>query len=392
MNEIDIEKIRKNYPIVNKVIYMNHAAISPCPLYVKTAILTHIENWEAMSPDFMSLVPYGGEGPGQGYTLAVKESFSKLIHSTPENIALVPNTNIGLNTIVHSLNISTGKNVVLADPVLEHPTLLPRILSNIGVEARFVRQKNGKLSVDDVETQVDENTQLVFLCHVEYSQGARNDIKTIANIVHDHGGYILVDAFQSVGARDVDVNALNIDFLSSGTYKWLIGIKGTGFLYIRNDLIYQLEPSLFGWANGPYYDSYLKATHGWISGLHSSASRFETGSSCILGFEASRAAIDFLLNIGIDKIEKRLQILTDYLIEKLNDLGIKFISPLDSESRSSILTFHFKDAPEVVSKMRSKGFWISGGFHYLDGIRISPHYYNTKEEVDQLVNELKKHL
>jgi selenocysteine lyase/cysteine desulfurase len=102
------------------------------------------------------------------------------------------------------------------------------------------------------------------LCHAEYSSGARNDVKAIAEIAHRHGAYLLVDAFQSVGALDVDVKDLNVDFLSTGTYKWMLAIKGTGFLYIKEDLIPELRPALFGWANGPYFDSYKNAGEGWI--------------------------------------------------------------------------------------------------------------------------------
>lgn len=110
----------------------------------------------------------------------------------------------------------------------------------------------------------------------------------------------------------------------------------------------------------------------------------------IIGFVAAKAAIDFLLNIGPDIIERRLMSITDYLIEKLAGLGIQFHSPLDAQSRSGNVTFKFKNASHVVQRLRKKGYWMSGGFHYLDGIRVSPHFYNTEEEVDKLVSALKR--
>ena len=389
MNEINLERIRASYPITKKAVYMNHAAISPCPQYVKEAIYKHVENWETMNPEFMSLVPYGGEGAGQGETSAVKQSFAKLLNAKPQEIALVPNTNIGLNTVIHALDIPPGKNVVMADAAIEHPTLLPRVLANKGIKTEFVARKNGQIKPEDVQSKINKNTKLVFLGHVEYSQGTRNDIKTIGEIAHRHGAYVLVNAFQSVGAMQVDTKKLDVDFLSTGTYKWILGIKGTGFLYIKEELITKFEPGLFGWANGPYYDSWTKSGRGWIRDLHNSASRYETGSSCILGFEAARAAIDFLLNVGMDTVEKRILMLTDHLIDRLKELGIEIHSPLDSSSRSGIVTFGYPNATEVVKKLRAKGFWIAGGFHYLDGIRVSPHYYNTEEEIDNFVRELR---
>ena len=93
MNEVNIEKLRENFPIVKRAVYMNHGAISPCTRYVRDAIHKHVENWTNMDPEFMSLVPFGGEGPGQGYTSDVKEAFARLIRCKPGEIALVPNTN-----------------------------------------------------------------------------------------------------------------------------------------------------------------------------------------------------------------------------------------------------------------------------------------------------------
>ena len=334
MNESELTKLRENFPIVNKIIYMNHGAISPCPKYVRDVIYKHVESWTNMDPEFMAMVPFGGEGPGQGETSAVKEAFAKLINCKAKEVALVPNTNIGLNTIIHSLRIPKGKNVIMPDPAIEHPTYLPAILSENGVEMRYVQKRNGKFYPEDVEKRADNNTALIFMCHAEYSQGARNDVKAMVEIAHKHGGYLLVDAFQTVGALDVDVKELDVDFLSTGTYKWMLGIKGTGFLYIKEDLIPKLRPALFGWANGPYYDSYTNAGQGWIKGLHASASRFETGSYSIIGFVAAKAAIDFLLGIGMDNVEKRLMTITGYLIDKLQKLGIEIHSPLEPNSRS----------------------------------------------------------
>jgi len=392
VNEINVEKLRESFPIVKKAVYMNHGAISPCTRYVRDAVYRHVDNWTNMDPEFMSLVPYGGEGPGQGFTSEVKEAFARLVGCKATEVALVPNTNIGLNTVVHALRIPSGKNVVMADAAIEHPTYLPAFLQERGVEMRFVERRNGKINPEDVEKKCDKNTSLVFMCHAEYSQGARNDVRTMAEIAHKHGGYLLVDAFQTVGALNIDLRRLGVDFLSTGTYKWMLGIKGTGFLYVRENLLKELRPALFGWANGPYYDSYTKAGTGWIRGLHDSASRFEVGSLSIIGFVAAKAAIDFLLQVGMDKVESRLMTVTGYLIEKLRALGIQFHSPLDPESRSGNVTFGFKNASEVVQKVRKKGYWISGGFHYLDGIRVSPHFYNTEDEVDKLVNELKSHM
>ncbi len=369
---------------------MNHAAVSPCPNYVRNAILKHLEDWSNMTPAFVSLTPFGGEGPGQGNTSGVKESFATLVHCDPREIALVPNTHLGLSTAVLALAIKKGKNVILGDPVVEHPNYLAQYLEGQGIEVRFVKRRDQRIQTEDVERLIDDNTALVFLSYVEYSQGAKNDIRAISELAHRHGAFTLVDAFQAIGALDVDLKELDVDLMATGTYKWIMGIKGTGFLYVRNSLIPEMKPVIFGWANGPYYDSYTKAENGWLNGLHLSASRLEAGSMSIIGFTAAKAAIDYLLAIGMARVEKGVLEIRDYLVARLSDANFNFNTPLKGDSsRSGIVNVKAKNAAEVVQKLRKKGIWISGGFQYLDGVRISPHFYNQPEEVDKLVDELK---
>jgi selenocysteine lyase/cysteine desulfurase len=375
---------------------MNHAAVSPCTRYVKEAILRHLESWTHFDEEFLSLVPFGGEGPGQGGTTSVKRVFAKFIRSKENEIAITPNTNYGINAVINSMKYPHGCNIVIADPRLEHPTAIPNMLrEKKQVEIRFVYAEglDQEIPLKRFEKAIDDKTILLFVNHVEYPNGLRNDIKALAEIAHEHGAYILVDAFQSAGMIDIDVKKLDVDFLSTGTYKWMMGIKGTGYLYAREDLIEKLEPTMVGWASGPWHLTYKEATNGWISGYHKSATRFEIGSGSIIGFIAAEAAIEFLMKVGMKNIEERVMRLTDYLIQRLQGLNLKLQTPLKPRHRSAIVNFKFKNPNEVTKKLRVRNIVVSGGVeHYLEGIRVSPHFYNTEDEVDRFILEIKKFL
>ena len=391
---IDVERARRDVPLLEKRIYLNHAAISPCIRPVREAIEKHLEDWTWMNEEFMRRVPFGGEGWEQGETRDVKASFAKLIGAKVEQIALTHSTFVGLSAVVNALEYPRGCNVVVMDPRLEHPSYLPNWLRERGIEVRYVYASEnglGKIPLSEVEKKVDDKTVFVFASYIEYPNGLRNDVKGMAEIAHDHGAKIVVDAFQAVGHIDVNVRELDVDFLATGTYKYLMGPKGTGFLYVKD--YDDLKPVLFGWACGPWYREFDKAKEGYVMGLHNSAARFEVGSYSIIGFIGAKAAIDYFLKLGMKNVEERLMYLGDYLIERLQEIGLKINSPLDPECRSGSVNFRVKGDPwEVAQKLRAARLWVTGGDHYAHGIRVSPHFYNTEEDIDRFIKELKKYV
>lgn len=393
-NLIDIEKARKDVPLLKKMVYLNHAGVSPCIKPVREAIEKHLKDWTWMNKDFMKRVPFGGEGWEQGGSRDIKSAFAKLIGAKINQIALTHSTFVGLSAIVMALNYPRGCNVVMLDPRLEHPSYLPNWLRERGIEVRYVyASKNGmdRIPLNEIEKKVDDKTVFVFASYIEYSNGLRNDIKGISEIAHEHGAKVIVDAFQAVGHIDVNVRILDVDFLATGTYKYLMGPKGTGFLYIKdyNDL----KPAWFGWACGPWHRKFDKAKEGYVKWLHKSAARFEIGSHSIIGFIGAKAAIEYFLKLGMENVERRLIYLGDYIIEKLQEMNLKVNSPLDLDCRSGSINFKVKGDPwKICQKLRAAGVWVTGGSHYANGIRVSPHFYNTEEDIDKFMRKLKKYV
>lgn len=232
----DIQRLREQFPITKKKVFMNHAGMSPLPKPVVEAMQKCIDE-------------LGATGVISGDPDEPKKLFSRLIGAdTHDEIAFVENTSMGLNIVAHMLNCTSGSNVVTTD--LEYPSVVyPWLGSRIGVEVRYVKNMKGKILLNNVERMVDDKTVALAVSHVEYVNGFRNNLRALANIAHEHGAYLIVDAIQSAGVIPIDVKRDNIDFLTTACYKWLLGPASAGFLYVRKDLIQEFEPPFIGWAS-----------------------------------------------------------------------------------------------------------------------------------------------
>jgi selenocysteine lyase/cysteine desulfurase len=373
----NIQKIREQFPTVKNRIFMNHAAISPPPKPVLEAMQNHLEEFSKTG-----VIPLPELDDG-------KKSFAKLINAEPEEIALVPNTSTGLNIVVNMLNYPSGSNVVVTD--LEYPSVVyPWLKKKLDVKVRYVKNVRGKILLRDVEKAVDDKTVAVAISHVEYVNGFRNNLGSIAKIAHEHKAFLIVDAIQSAGAIQINVKRDDVDFLTAGCYKWLLGPAGSGYLYVRKELIEKFEPPFIGWASvKPEVFKTIDFWDIWKLKLSETASRFEVGAPSVIGFIGAAAALKLLLDVGITYIEKRILSLTTYLMEGIKELGFELQTPEETECRSGIVHFRIENSEKIVGKLQEKGNIVSARAH---GIRISPHFYNTKEEVDHFLSELSKQL
>ena len=373
MNNID--NVREYFPHVKEKIFLNHAGVSPLCIPVLKAIREFLECRTLSDCDF---------NPE-----SAKNFFARLINAEPEEIALVPNTSTGLSVVANMLSYPRGCNIVTADlefPSVVYPWL--RIRINLNLEIRYVKNIVGKLRIEDFEKAVDDNTVAVVISHVEYGNGFRNDLKEISEIAHDHGAFLIVDACQSAGAVKIDVKRQNIDFLATSCYKWLLGPCGAGFLYVKKDLIKEYYPTYVGWAS--VKREIFETADLWNNTeliLSETASRFETGTPSRLSYVGASSALKMILEYGVDRIEDRIGELIDYLIGRLGEEGFDLQTPKDPSNRSGIINFKISDPVKKVEELRKKGVIVSAR---MNGIRVSPHFYNTKEEIEEFIEQLKK--
>ena len=369
----DIREIREKFPVTRSKVFLNHAAYSPLPQPVVDAMRRYNEE----------LCRY--EIDESKYSLG-QEILAKLVGAERGEVALVPNTSTGLNIVANMLDYHVGSNVVTTD--LEYPSVVyPWLKEKLGVEVRYVKNVNGRVLVEDMEKAIDYKTVVVTISHVGYANGFRHDLKAMADIAHEHGAYLVVDAIQSLGAMPINVRRDNVDFLTASCYKWLLGPAGAGYLYIRKELVERFEPPFIGWASvKPEVFDTVEFWDIWKLQLSKTASRFEVGSPSFISFIGAAVAIQLLLDVGIENIQKRVLDLTELLMSSVKSMGLRLTTPEDRECRSGIVHFLVDRAQERAEKLKKKGIIVSARSK---GLRVAPHFYNTKEEIERLIKELK---
>jgi len=370
----NIESVREQFPITKNKAFLNHAAQSPLPKPVADAVHKCVD-------DFSSFGTTSIEWNDGG-----KPFFANLINAKPSEIALVENTSVGLNIAANALNYPRGSKIVTTD--LEYPSVVyPWLRKSLGVKVHYVENVDGKILLKDVEKAVDDKTVAVAVSHVEYVNGFRHDLRALSEIAHEHGAYLIVDAIQSAGAMQIDVKRDDVDFLMAACYKWLLGPPGAGYLYVKEELIEKFEPPFVGWASvKPEVFETIDFWDIWSLKLSETASRFEIGSPSFISLIGATEALKLILNFGIENIEQRIISLTDHLIEELKKLGLKLQTPEEREHRSGVVNFKIDKPEEIEKQLRQKGILVSARAH---GIRVSPHFYNTEEEIDKLIETIK---
>jgi cysteine desulfurase/selenocysteine lyase len=254
-----------------------------------------------------------------------REGFASLVNAEPDEIAITKNASEGLNAIAASLPWRPGDNVVFC-PELEHPNnVYPwlNLKTRYGIEVRTVEPRDGHIPSDEIAAAMDDNTRLVTVPTVTFSPGFITDVRPIAAACRQAGAFFLVDAAQSVGVIHTDVDEMGVDGLAAATQKGLLAFYGTGFLYCRSEWAERIQPAYlarFGVALGA--DSHETAMDRESLRLAAGARRFDLGNYNYLGVTAAGASLDFLLGLGIRRIESYVRGLAKRLVNGMLELGL----------------------------------------------------------------------
>src|SRR5581483_7294837 len=228
---------------------------------------------------------------------------------------------------------------------------------------------------------IDERTGIVATSRVFYLSGYIQDIAALAQAAHRQGALLVVDDYQGSGQIPLDVKALDVDFLVSGTLKWLMGGPGVAFIYVREGLIPKLKPTATGWWGAR---DMFQFKSGELE-YRDDAQRLEAGTPPVAAIYAASAAMDIVLEVGVERIRERTRYLADDLIRRIQERGWQLLCPTDSATRSSIVILGMERPEEIVQGLAERGIIVDSRPGRL---RISPHFYNTVEENEQIVSAL----
>ncbi|MEE9591775.1 MAG: aminotransferase class V-fold PLP-dependent enzyme [Thermodesulfobacteriota bacterium] len=363
---------RKLFPVTANLVYLNHAAVAPISTRVVDKVCSFLEDYRE----------YGSLHYDRwiDYAESVRHMAGELISANADEIAFVKNTSSGLSIVANGIDWRRGDNVITAD--CEFPSnVYPWMnLASRGVKLKLVKEKGGRILVEDIEKLIDNSTRLLSISWVEFTSGFRNDLKAIGELCVEKGIYFCVDAIQGLGALEIDVEEHKIDFLSADGHKWLLAPEGIGLLYCSNRVIDEKRPSQVGWHSVVNSSEYLP----YHFELRRDARKFEEGSPNMLGIYGLGASLETLMEIGIGRIEKRIESINEIIINGLKELGIIIHSPLGKAERSGILLFTVpgRDDKRLYECLSRKDILCS---LRQGGIRISPHFYNNEDDVNKLL-------
>ena len=372
------QRLREQMPVSQKWAYFDHAAVAPITAPGAAAMHQCVEQ---------SLLEGDTAWPEWGRKLReVRQSAASLINADPEEIVLAPNTTAGINYVAEGLDWRTGDNVVtLAD---EYPSNLYPWLQQAdrGVETRMVPTSDGRVDFDQLADYCDERTRVITVSWVAFSNGCRRDLKAIGEIARRCGALFFVDAIQGLGPFPLDVRELQIDFLAADGHKWMLGHEGAGMAFIRRDRLPLLRATSVGAHSVVQENDYTRIE----LKLKKTAARYEGGSINVPGMLGWGASIQLLQEIGVENIAAAVLDITDHLCERLKEMGLRIVTPREGEERSGIVSFEFP-ADDVVDVRRhclQQGVALATR---AGRIRVSPHGYNTREDVDRLMEALQSY-
>ena len=311
-----------------------------------------------------------------------------IIRAEPYEIAGGSSATELLSSLAWSISPKKGENIVSTSSAFPS-TVYPwsRVAATTGAEIRLAESKKGSSTTDAIRSLIDENTSVVCISHTEFSNGYTYDLEKLSELTHKKGAILVVDATQSAGAIPIDVKKSRIDVLVAGSYKWLCGPFGSAFMYIRHNLAKRLNPGLVGFrSHKNMWD--LDATR---LRYNDNTSKFEFSTlafGCILGLAES---LHYLNGIGIENIYRYNFFLTDCLIDGLKKADAKIISSDRSNYRSPIITAKFKnkDSESMINDLRYAKIFVS---QRKEWVRFSPHFYNTLEDIEFVISEIRKKL
>jgi selenocysteine lyase/cysteine desulfurase len=376
MSPETIEKARSFFPYLkNGIIYFNYASTAPISTIVEERINEFIkERSETALDDYWAFKAIADE---------TKNIIGEMINCSGDRIAFLDNTANGIICLALGIHWNSGDRIILNDiefPANVYPFLQ---LREKGVEVDILKSKNGIVTAEQIIDAIQPGTKLISISFVQFLSGYRIDLEKIGKVCRERGIIFSVDSIQGLGAIRLDVEKCNIDFLANGTQKWMLGLQGLAFIYVKKELQDKMKSAPVGWL--AVKDAWKLLDFNLTT--KETAERFQPGTLNNLGIYAFNSSMKFLKEFGFDEIEKQILSNSKYFIEELETIGYK--SPLYSlleKYLSGIVSFRTGNGQKILDHLNQKKIVCSLREGY---IRFAPHFFNTKQDIDYVVDALK---
>lgn len=364
---------RDEFPIFEKRVYLSTCSLGPLARRVRAAHDRFLDEWE-------------DRGAAAWYDRwlealdGLRGKFARTIGARKEEVAIAPSVSVALSAIASCLAYRERPRIVLSE--LDFPTVAYQWAVKPDVKTTILPSEDRiRVRPEAYEEVIDERTAAVATSHVFFMSGAIQDIARIARVARNAGAWSLIDAYHATGQLPTDVHATGVDVLITGGLKWLLGGTGIALLYVRQERIPELRPTITGWfGNARQFEFDLRSFE-----YHADARRFELGTPAMAAVYAASTGLDILLEIGVDRIRVRQTELVNDLVDRAEDAGLEIKSPRDPEARAGIVMIRHPDPAKAVAHLGSRGIVVD---HRHDRLRVSPFFFNTPEDHARLIEAM----
>ena len=371
-SEFDLSSVREEFPILTRRTYLNSCSLGALSKRSEQYLDEFQELWHDM-------------GASAWYQHWLGRIEDLRIHvadfwgSSAAEVAFLPSTSAALAMVGESVPVGPRNKVICTE--LDFPTLPYQWVVKPEIELVVLESPDGiRVDPEQFAAVVDERTLFVATSHVFFTTGYVQDISTLAEIAHNAGAYCIIDGYQGAGQVPLKLTDTDVDFYTAGPLKWLCGGPGLAYLYVKSELINQLKPRITSWfATTQQFDFNPSGFE-----YRPDARRFELGTPALPTVHTALGGQEILNAVGINQVLHLNNQLTNHLINKAHDLGFEIALP-ELGHRSAIIMIPHENPPGAVTHLAKKGIIVD---HRPGFVRISPHFYNTKEEIDECIEAL----
>jgi kynureninase len=370
----DFQYYRDEFPILERTIYMISNSLGAMPRGVFDSVQAYCDMWAGRGVR-------AWEEKWWGMSREVGDEIGAIMNAPAGSVSVQPNVTSCQAVVASCFDFSGRRNkVVYSDMNFPSVMYFWEAQRARGARVHMVTTDDGiHVPIERLLAEIDENTLLVPVSHVVFRSSFIKDIKAIVDKAHSVGAHVVLDAFQSLGNVPLDVQALNVDFAAGGVLKWLCGGPGTAYLYVRPDLGRKLEPTLTGWFahQNPFAFEIGSTKYG------DPPYRFMQGTSNVPGYYTALPGLKIIREIGVERIREKSKKMTARLIELADQRSWKVNAPRDPEKRGGTVAIDLPNSHEVCQELLRRDVLVD--WRPRAGVRFSPHFYNTMEEIDRAI-------
>jgi kynureninase len=371
---------REDFPTLAAGIHLLSHSLGPVPRGARESMNAYVEAWEHHTSEDAWATSWWE------MSTRVGDRIGAILGGAPGSVQIQPNASIALSSVASCFDFKGSKRNKIVTSALDFPSMeyVWDAQARVGARNEIIPSDDGiTVPLERILNAIDDTTCLVALSHVSFRSSYRVDARAIVERAHQHGALVLLDVYQSAGAVELQASDWNVDFLIGGTIKWLCGGPACGYLYVRPDLQKDLTPRLTGWVAHAEPFAFAAPPMRYVDSVR----RFAQGTPSIPALYSVLPGLQIVEEVGVKTIQAESQRRTEWMIEFALEQGWRVNSPRDVNQRGASVMIYVDDGPAMVTRLNERKVFVDCRPGV--GLRISPHFFNTDEEVREAMGILK---